>query len=87
MPACWYIVHVCWHIVHACWLIVHDVGMVSAMNARDMLEMLCMLNLIQFTPHNYFTIQYYSILGVHIRSVCLAHASQQPLNQHVWISY
>ena len=27
-----------------------------------------------------------ALLGLRIRSVCLARASQRPLNQHVWIS-
>ena len=29
------------------------VGIVSSINAIDMLEILCMLNLTQITPHNY----------------------------------
>ena len=35
----------------ACMLCMH-VGMVCPVNAIDMLEMLCMLNLTQITPHN-----------------------------------
>ena len=39
-----------------------NVGMVCSMNVIDMLEMLCMLNFTQITPHSYNTDYYTKVI-------------------------